>query len=163
MKKLLSIAFMLLMVLKVSAQEIGTWNRILVEPDELKGEKGGMTYIYTQTGAGSFVVWDWNDYQFRLVSDNGIFNINNGGWLKTLVGFYDSNGKMIEKMNLWLSKEDGSGYSNARTVMKPIPPGQKGKVKKIFTALKEGDGFVRIIAPRYDKADFDIKILPIKD
>ena len=161
MKKLLSIAIMLLMVITVSGQ--GTWNKIVVEPDELKGEKGGITYIYTQEGLGSFVVWDWDEYQFRLVSDNGIFNINEGGWLKTLVGIYDASGKMVEKLNLWLSKEEGSGYSHARTVKKPIPPGQKSKVKKIFTAIKEGNGYVRIIATRYDKADFDIKILSIKE
>lgn len=134
------------------------------EADELKGTKGGKLCVYSYEGVGSFVVWDWYDPQIRIVSESGIFNINSGGWLETLVGFYDNNGKMIDKFNLWLSREDGSGYSYARTVNKGlIPPGQKKKVNKIFKALHSGSGYVRIVAPRYDAIDFDLKIPPYKD
>ena len=67
-------------------------------------------------------------------------------------------------MNLWLCKEDGSGYSYARTVNKGIiPPGQKKKVNKIFKALSDGTGYVRILAPRYNTTDFDLKITPYRE
>jgi hypothetical protein len=161
MRKVLSIAILLLMTITASAQ--GAWISSEEEADELKGTKGGTICVFTEAGMGSFVVWDWNEPQIRLVSDSGIFNINNGGWLEILVGFYDDNGKMKDKMNLWLCKEDGSGYSYARTVNKGvIPPGQKKKVKKIFNALLSGTGFVRIVAPRYNKLDFDLKVAPYK-
>lgn len=147
--------------LVVSAQ--GQWSIQATEADELKGTKGGDVCIFTETGIGSIVIWDWNDAQIRIISDNGIFNINSGGWLETLVGFYDGKGNMTEKMKLWLCKEDGSGYSYARTVNKGmIPPGQKKKVNKIFKALRADDGYVRIVAPRYNAIDFDLKITPCK-
>ena len=161
MEKVFLTTIMLLMTITTSAQ--GTWGSSEVEADELKGTKGGTVYVYTEKGMGSFVVWDWNDPQIRLVSDGSIFNINSGGWLEIMVGFYDDNGKMKEKMNLWLCKEDGSGYCYARTVNKGIiPPGQKKKVKKIFNALMGGAGYVRILAPRYNSIDFDLKITPYK-
>lgn len=161
MKKVLSIAIMLLMICTASAQ--GTWSSKETEADELKGTKGGTIYVYSEKGIGSLVIWDWNDQQIRLVSDSGVFNINNGGWLEVLIGFYDDDGKMKDKTNLWLSKEEGSGYNYARTVNKGmIPPGQKKKVKKIFNALLSGTGYVRILAPRYNTIDFDLKITPYK-
>ena len=162
MKKYLLSLVMLMITFTVSAQ--GAWTTSKEEADELKGTKGGTVCIFSETGVGSFVVWDWNEPQIRLVSDSGIFNINNGGWLEILVGFYDDNGKMADKMNLWLCKEDGSGYSYARTVNKGIiPPGQKKKVNKIFKALSDGTGYVRILAPRYNTTDFDLKITPYRE
>lgn len=158
MKKMFFIITLLLAAVTASAQ--GEWQTITTEADELKGTHGGDVCIYEIKGTGSFVVWDWNDPQIRITSDNGIFNMK-GGWLKTLVGIYNGSGKMKEKFELWLGEEDGSGYRYARTINKGmIPPGQKKKVKKIFDALLSGEGFVRIIAPIYDKADFDMKIIP---
>ena len=162
MKKTLLSLVMFMITFTASAQ--GAWTTSKEEADELKGIKGGTVCIFSETGVGSFVVWDWNEPQIRLVSDSGIFNINNGGWLEILVGFYDDNGKMKDKMNLWLCKEDGSGYGYARTVNKGlIPPGQKKKVNKIFKALLDGTGYVRILAPRYNTIDFDLKITPYKE
>lgn len=160
MKKYIICLLLFFVSMSSIAQE---WTTRKYEEDELKGTKGGTVYVYTEKGMGSFVVWDWNDPQIRLVSDGSIFNINSGGWLEIMVGFYDDNGKMKEKMNLWLCKEDGSGYGYARTVNKGmIPPGQKKKVKKIFNALLGGAGYVRILAPRYNSIDFDLKITPYK-
>ena len=139
------------------------WKTIYAEADELKGTKGGNVCMYTETGMGSIIVWDWNEPQFRLASSDGIFNINAGGWLEILVGFYKDDGTLIDKMNLWLSNEDGSSYNYARTISKGmIPPGQKKKVTKIFKALQSDNGYVRIVAPRYNVIDFDIKIPPYK-
>jgi len=139
------------------------WKITKMEADELKGTKGGNVCMYTETGIGSIIVWDWNDPQFRLVSHDGIFNINAGGWLEILVGFYKDDGTLIDKMSLWLSSEDGSSYNYARTISKGmIPPGQKKKVNKIFKALQSDNGYVRIVAPRYNVVDFDIKIPSVK-
>lgn len=162
MKKVITMMLMLTAVLTASAQ--GRWETIETEADELKGITGGNVYRYTDDNIGSFIVWDWNDPQMRIVSHDGIFNINSGGWLKILIGIYDAEGKMIEKTDMWLIKEDSRGYTYARTISKGmIPAGQKKKVNKIFKALQFGDGYVRIIAPRYNKTDFDLKIIPYKE
>ena len=161
MKKIIVLLLMMSAVLTLSAQ--GEWKTVKTEADDLRGIKGGETCLYTEECIGSFVVWDWKDPQFLLVSDNGIFNINSGGWLEILIGFYNNDGGLIEKMKLWLSKEEGSGYKHARTIGNGmIPPGQKKKVNKIFKALQSTDGYIRIVAPRYDTVDFDIKIPPYK-
>lgn len=152
---------MLSAVLTLSAQ--GEWKTVKTEADDLRGVKAGEMCICTEEGVGSFVVWDWKEPQFILVSDNGIFNINSGGWLEILIGFYNNEGVMIEKTKLWLSKEEGSGYKYARTISRGmIPPGQKKKVNRIFKALKSTDEYVRIVAPRYNTIDFDLKIPPYK-
>ena len=155
MKKLL---VLLMLLVAIAAQAQGEWREVKVEADELRGIKEGTSYIFTEPGVGSLVVWDWNDPHIRIVSDNGIFNINSGGWLEVLVGFYDESGKMTDKMNIWFGKEDGSGYGYART-----PSVQKKKVGKILKTLQSGKGYVRIVAPRYDKTDFDLKIPVYKE
>ena len=43
------------------------------------------------------------------------------------------------------------------------PVGQKGKVKKIFKHLTSGKGYVRIVCPRYNNTDFDIKITQLSE
>lgn len=78
-----------------------------------------------------------------------------------LVGIYDADGKMTEKFKLWLDLVRDSGLKDLRTrnaggMSNPV--GQKKKVRKIFEALRSGAGYVRIVAPRYDNSDFDIKI-----
>ena len=66
---------------------------------------------------------------------------------------------------MWLDKEDNRANRflrtrNAGTMANPV--GQKGKVKKIFKALKTGSDLkVRIVAPRYNTTDFDITLIPI--
>ena len=79
------------------------------------------------------------------------------------VGIYDEHGKMTEKFDMWLDRENNRGNRfvrtrNAGTMSNPM--GQKGKVKKIFKALQSGKGFVRIVGARFERGDYDLKILP---
>ena len=160
---------MLLMAIHIGAQG---WQKIYVEADELKGEKGGEVFMFTDPNVGSFVVWDFNRPQFRLVSDKELFNttIASGfGYtikgLTAIVGIYDSNGNLKEKFNMWLDLEDNTSHRFVRTrdaggMSNPV--GQKGKVKKIFKALQSSDGYVRIVAERYNSSDFDLKITPFE-
>lgn len=171
MKKLLTIAMLLLAGLIGNAQ--GTWSTTTTVADELKGQEAGEVMVYTVDGIGSFVCWGWNEYQFRLTSQDEQFNIQlvynqfSGSYkgINVLVGIYDDNGKMVEKFNMWLDHEDNVANRfvrtrNAGTMSNPV--GQKGKVKKIFKALQSGRGYVRIVAERFNTTDFDIKITPYK-
>ena len=74
MKKLLTIALMLLAGLTVSAQD-GTWTTGVNEPDELKGTDGGPYYCYDIEGEGSFVVWNWDDFLFKINTHKGLFDV----------------------------------------------------------------------------------------
>lgn len=168
MKKVMNTMLMLLAVLTASAQ--GEWQKTMTEADELKGEKARTVYIFSQQGVGDFIVWDFNDYQFRLVSEE-LFNTEAGYSRYTgsyagqsiLIGLYDDNSKLIEKFTLWLDKEDNKAGRFLRTRDRGTmnnPVGQKKKVKKMFTHLLSGSGYVRIVAERYNNTDFDLKITP---
>lgn len=164
---MLTLIFVLSCTLGMMAQTEGKWQVLQVEPDELKGAPGGSRYVYEMENMGQFIVWDWNEYQFMISSlhpfaterVSGMVSVSNGELV--LVGIYDADGKMTEKFKLWLDLVKDSGYKDLRTRnagSMSNPVGQKKKVRKIFEALRSGVGYVRIVAPRYDNSDFDIKI-----
>ena len=166
-KLLVTLIFALSCTMGVTAQTEGKWHVSQVEPDELKGDPGGSRYVYEMENMGRFVVWDWNEYQFMISSlhpfaterVSGMVSVSNGELV--LVGIYDADGKMTEKFKLWLDLVRDSGLKDLRTRnagSMSNPVGQKKKVRKIFEALRSGVGYVRIVAPRYDNSDFDIKI-----
>ncbi len=156
-----------------SSGEAG-WEITKQEADELKGNEAYTINMYSVPGEGSFVFWGFDEYQFRIISDDGIFNYDSGynrysgsySGESITVGLYDDNNKLIEKFNMWLDKDRSKGghilnTRNAGSLGNPV--GQKGKVKKIFKHLQGKSGYVRIIATRYNRADFDIKIPPVKE
>ena len=164
--------------IKASAQATSSgnagWVKTKQEADELKGNEAYTSYVYNQPGEGSFIFWGFDEYQYRIFSDNGIFNYESGynrysgsySGETVTVGLYDGNGNLIEKFDMWLDKERSKGGSylrtrNAGAMSNPV--GQKGKVKKIFKHLQGDSGYVRIVATRYNRPDFDIKIPPVKE
>ena len=171
MKKL----FLILLLLPTLVMAQGKWEKVIVPADELKGEEGGTVYSYNVEGVGSLIIWDWSYFQFRLVSDTSQFNIKTGylqfshsyyAGVTALIGIYDENDEMVDKIELWLDCEDNHGNRFVRTrdlggMLNPV--GQKGKVKKLFKALQSNSGYVRIVAERFNTTDFDIKISPYKE
>ena len=167
MKKVL---FLLLMCAAMTMQAQGIWETTMNEADELKGQESGEVMVYTIPHVGSFIIWGWDKYQFRLVSDESPFNTHVASGmsiqvtgLNVLVGIYDDNDKLAEKFKMWLDLEDNTSHKfirtrDAGTMSNPV--GQKGKVKKIFKVLQSSSGYVRIVAERYNTTDFDIKITP---
>lgn len=152
----------------------GGWEITKIDADELKGNEAYIAYKYYQPGEGSFIFWGFNEFQYRIFSDNGIFNYQSGynrysgsySGESVTVGLYDGNDNLIEKFDMWLDKESDKGGSYLRTrnaggMSNPV--GQKGKVKKILKHLQGDSGYVRIVATRYNRADFDIKIPPVKE
>jgi len=171
-KLLLTFVFAFSCTLGMMAQTEGKWHVSQVEPDELKGDPGGSRYVYEVENMGRFTVWDWDEYQFMLSSLHPFATEHVSDMVASydgelvLVGIYDENGKMTEKFKMWLDLVRDSGYKNLRTRnagSMSNPVGQKKKVRKIFEALRSGVGYVRIVAPRYDNSDFDIKILAFLD
>jgi len=159
---------------KKSISGEGGWQITKQDADELKGNEAYISYMYNQPGMGSFVFWGFEEYQFRIISDNGVFNYESGynrysgsySGESVTVGLYDGNDKLIEKFNMWLDRDKSKSGTflntrNAGTMSNPV--GQKGKVKKIFKHLQGNSGYVRIVAARYNHTDFDIKIPPVKE
>ena len=171
MKKIVTITIALMMAIAMSAQGEGEWHKHESKADELRGSSGGTYYSYIVPGLGGFMIYGFDTYQFFLISDSGQFNIETGysqfagsyAGVTVLVGIYDDDGQLKEKFKMWLDRVDNKGNCIVRTrdaggMSNPV--GQKGKVKKILKALQSDSGYVRIIAERFQRTDFDMKIPP---
>ena len=165
---------MLLLLAVITASAQGVWEKTVTEADELKGEVASDVYVYKVDGLGRLILWGWDTYQFRLVSEEAQFNIDSGysrytgsyAGVDIMVGIYDESGKMVDKFKMWLDRESNLANQvvrtrNAGTMSNPV--GQKGKVKKIFKVLNGGKGYVRIVTERFQTTDFDMKIVPYKE
>jgi len=168
MKKVLLSIMMLMAAMTVGAQD-GRWEKHAVEGDELKGIEPTTAYVYVQEGMGGFVFWHNDDSRFCIISPKVMFNttVSNGdtGTL-ALVGFYDNDGNMKEKINLWLTLDTNSGYHKLFAIdwnNNPLIKNHKKNIKKVLEAVKQGDGYVRILTGRYQTDDFDLKIPPFKE
>lgn len=161
MKKLMTIALVLLAGLTASAQ--GKWTVSHREADELKGEKAQDVYIYEAAGIGSLVVWDWESPDFRLISEKGMFRkMVSGGniYVPVTVGFYDENGKLEKRFTINLYEElNHSGRYIATADFYML--GRKD-IKKTMARLKSGKGYVRMLAMLYNQSDFDLKVTPFQ-
>ena len=174
MKRIVTITIALMMAIAMSAQGEGEWQKHESKADELRGSSGGTYYSYIVPGLGGFMIYGFDTYQYFLISDSGQFNIDAGysqfagsyAGVTVLVGIYDDGGQLKEKFKMWLDRVDNKGNCIVRTRdagSMSNPVGQKGKVKKIFKALQSGGGYVRIIAERFQRTDFDLKIPPFKE
>ena len=178
MRKLFSITIFVLAFMTASAQ--GTWTTIETPADELKGEKGGTHYKYSVEGLGEIEIYDWNDWLFRVTTYDGGFDFdeiktkqvyNSDLSVRTvplstpkykcdvLMGLYDNNDALKEKLELEMEVDQNQKCQNL-TINKNwyFYPQTGRKVKKLFKAMREGKGYLRIVAKRKEMPDFDIKI-----
>lgn len=169
MKKVFIIAMLLVNVITVSAQE-GEWHKQISEGDELKGTSTSDIYSFVNPEMGAFSFSGFDTYTIFLISENAQFNVETiytsvKGYysiINVLVGFYDGNGKMREKFEMTFDLVENTGnkmiYASSKNRV-----GYKSKIKKIYKALQEQEGYVRMVTSRFQKSDFDLKILPIKN
>lgn len=159
MKKLLAVVIFLFEGLTIIAQ--GTWSTGMNEADELKGFLGGPYYRYDVEGMGSFILWDWEDWKFRIITDKGTFDVQSGSigkYVSYSMGLYTLDGQLTDKFENWI-EADNTSYNTATVNTKWwYAHSPKKKIKKMLQALKSGEGYVRIVCKRYNEQDFDLKI-----
>lgn len=161
MKKIFVIALFLFAWLAASAQ--GTWRVSHREADPMKGQDERDVYIYDADGIGSMVVWDWDKYNFRLITQNGMFRTwVSSGTVFVLVkaGFYDEHDNMKEMVTVQLLPEDNQMRKYIATA--DFYMFGRKDIRKIFKHLKSGKGYVRFLVERYNETDFDLKVTPYK-
>ena len=167
MKKLFLSLLMLMVGLIINAQE-GKWVADTIKGDELKGQASTVAHCYVQENMGMFIFWESNPARFAIVSPKFMFNtMVSGGETGALsfVGLYDNSGNLKEKLDIWLTLETSSGnhrlfaldYAN-----NPLIKHHKKNIRKVLEAVLSGEGYVRILAGRYQAEDFDLKIPPLK-
>lgn len=158
MKKLMTIALLLSLCMTAGAQ--GKWSTTNYAADELKGQRAYTAYTYEKPGVGTYVSWGWKNPDFRLITENGIFDESlcyewYGSFhaVRVLVGIYDAQGNLQEKFYVQMYKESsGLGDKIHLSAVKK----QQKLGKKIAKALSEGDGFVRFVCARYSQSEFDL-------
>lgn len=160
MKRLIILfVFALLMGMSINAQQ---WTITKNNGDELKGTPAYTSYIWMEDN-GAFAYKDTDDTLFLVSTKDGIFNSNGQRGRKGrpvtvgLVGFYTPTDSLIEKMELTYEINEGSQsvYPNQYT--------SKGgnnykRSRKIIDFIKNGNGYVRFIIPRYAKNDLELKV-----
>ena len=159
MKKLLSIALLLLAGLTASAQ--GTWTISHRQADPMKGQEAKDVYIYNVAGVGSMVIWDWDKADFRLVTEKGMFRtwVSSGSvFVPVKAGFYDEQGNMQKMVTVHLLPEDNKMRQYISTA--DFYMFGRKDIRKIFKHLKSGKGYVRFVAERYNDTDFDMRVTP---
>lgn len=161
MKKLL-LAFMFLAGITASAQ--GTWSMGMRDGDELKGDSGGPYYRYEIENDGGLVLWDWTDWEFKIFTTIGGFDVwyyerSGTRFINITFGIYTLDGKLIDKCDLPLAADhtQREAWINKKGL---YYPSTRKKIKKMFKTLKSGEGYARIICARKGAPDFDLKISP---
>lgn len=169
MKKIIIILMLLIVGMTASAQE-GEWRKQRAEGDELKGTSTSDVYSFINPEMGAFSFSGFDTYTIFLIAEKAQFNVETiytpamGYYsiIKVLVGFYDGDGKMKDKFEMTFDLVKNSSnrmiYASSKNRV-----GYKSKIKKIYKALQEQDGYVRMVTSRFQNTDFDLKILPIKD
>lgn len=167
MKKVF-LLMMLAAMLTANAQE-GKWVADTIKGDELKGTITTVAHCYVQEDMGMFIFWEGNQDRFAIASPNAIFNsmVSNGNvGALSFVGLYDNNGNMKEKLDIWLTLEEKSGHKRLFAIESynnPIIKHHKKNIKKVLDAVKSGEGYIRILAGRYNAEDFDLKVPPLTE
>ena len=159
LKKIITIA-LVLCAFAFDAQS-QYWDHLITEADELTGEKGYESDIYTDENENVFVMWSDEDINFRIISGTSIFNyIGDIRSVMATVGYYDLNNKLIEKNEIQLLVSEGQANQaepNMVPMIRPIP--NKKRVPQLLKFVRNNQGYVRILVPLYGtNARFDIKI-----
>lgn len=159
LKKFFSAAlFTCAFVLTAQAQQ---WEHFITEADELIGEVGHESDIFTDENGNVFVMWSDESENFRVISGTSIFNyIGDIRSVMATIGYYDMNNKLIEKNDIQLLVSDGQGNQaepNMVPMIRPLP--NKKRVRMLLDYVQKKQGYVRILVPLYGtNAMFDIKV-----
>lgn len=164
MKKLLTIA-LLLVGMTASAQ--GQWTTGMTKGDDLKGTKDSPYYLYEVEGEGYFVVWDWEDWKFKFGTVKGTFdvwyyNTTANRFIEPVIGLYSMDGQLIEKFEDQLQADHINKKTAWINKSWPYRSAQKKKIKRMLRALKDGEGYLRIVCKRRGAPEFDFVVQPYK-
>lgn len=146
MKKFLWLIVCLMTMISANAQK---WSTSLIKGDELKGTITYKSISYeSQKAGGLFILSSLTDRVCVGVL-RGIIDYDVNDRAGVTIGYYNSNGKLIDSRKnvtfLKLSSTSGFIYSDEI-------------IKEIYQYLSSKTGYIRMLVPRYDRDDLDIKI-----
>lgn len=167
MKKLLTIALMVMLSLTVYAQTSMKWTTTRYAGDELTGSQPYTAYSFTKPGTGSIVTFGWDTPEFRIITEEGVFKesvyytgFGTSHAVQVLVGIYDvssGNPELIEKFNLFMDKESNT-LGNKIVISRASLKRERKKALKVLSALNTKNRIVRFVCPRYMEAALDFPV-----
>ena len=129
-----------------------SWYDLKIDADELSGIEEHTIYCY-QAKDGFISTPSNNNEPFIFITFDGIFDtkykFGQRVAKKVIIGLYDINGKLIEKIENGIFVVFNNG--SCATINNKIN-------NKINSFIKTKKGFVRIVASKYADGDFDIKV-----
>lgn len=138
------------MLLSAVVMNAKGWERNLIPADELMGTEQNYSRIYFSDDGG-FGYYEDSNIIFISTFD-GIFDYNEKGEVKSVViGFYDLNGNLVDRINFgeFTVSEDNSSFALSFSLWKN---------DMVVDYLNKKTGYVRFVADRYGECDFDIKV-----
>lgn len=165
MKKILLTLVILCVGVSMKAQ---IWTTGKIEGDELLGIKPCTAMVFQENNSDEnswkFVMFDNTSDDFFLDAPKLVFDFSGDGasggkLVKGLVGFYDEDGKLIDKIENYCfetaSSIFGQVHSNKYTKM---GGNNKKNAKKILEYLQNKKGAIRFVLPVYGAEHFDLKV-----
>lgn len=145
---------------KAQTTSVKGWNTVNVKADELYGTRAYKLYLYEKSeGCVGF-----NEFgSLFIITTKGIFDYEVGNISKILtavrIGLYDKNNNLITvyRHSDYLSYNNdayftvgsnGSDYASCSNAV----------ADSVIEHLQYSNGYVRIVADRYNRSDFDIKV-----
>lgn len=146
------------------------WETINYEADELLGTKDSyVAYKYVKDKC-AFVMWSHENKNFRISAQKRIFDASGRGAtgygiFDALVGFYDSDNKLLSKIDKFVFEVDDTDEMNNAHPNKYTRMGGNNlnKAWQILDYLRNKTGYVRIVTSIYGGDSFDLKIPCLKN
>lgn len=151
MKKFLFIGAMLFFTMQTFAQE---WSSTLHKADELRGTKEYVSFMYEDKEKNTFIFWSHYKNDFRIICNEGIFDYDKNNSFVATFGYYDENGQLKKKQKITMFLESGNPKTASPGMFK------KGEVVKY---LKEGRGYIRILAKQFERVSLWEMKIPCMD
>ena len=168
MKKLLTIALLLLAALTAGAQE--GWSTGVTKADELYDLKAERYYAFHKAGVGYFTFDEGAEWQFSVITDKGTFETwilsrTDGSapshYVHFIMGLYDMNGNMLDRLqdNLQTSYRDRTvAWVNEKWTYSKK---SKKFLKRALAAIMSGEGYLRIVLHRNRMEDWQLTVPPL--
>ena len=131
------------------------WQATVHPADELRNTKEYISYAYKDEYGNEFIFWSHYKNDFRICCAEGIFdyhtsNYSNTGYFDATIGYYDNDDNLVKKEKITMRLVNDNGQIAEKGALK------KGNVVKY---LKEGVGYIRILAPQFEKVGtWEIKV-----
>lgn len=130
-----------------------SWSTTEHKSDAMKKTKAYTSYKFEDASGNQFIYWTWSekDGDFRIITNQDIFNYGERRFIAVNIGFYDNQDNLLDKSTITLKVEEDPQFAR-------VPYKKKTAVKTI-KYLNENEGYVRIIAPLYGTTrEYDIKV-----